>query len=96
MKDGATVPIYYDNRFVKLKLEALVLDDLDNSLSQAAEGIPEYMVKGAVDRAIRQEAIVGHPDRLKIIANDIVTHFEDREKTFTGKALVVSMTEEWL
>jgi len=92
VKDGATVPIYYDNRFVKLKLEALVLDDLDNSLSQAAQGIPEYMVKGAVDRAIRQEAIVGHPDRLKIVANDIVTHFEDREKTFTGKALVVSMT----
>ncbi|MFO0436574.1 MAG: type I restriction endonuclease subunit R, partial [Sphingobacteriaceae bacterium] len=92
VKDGATVPIYYDNRFVKLKLDALVLDGMEEELSRAAEGMPEYMVKGAMEKAVRQEAIVGHPDRLKLIAQDIVTHFEDREKTFTGKALVVSMT----
>jgi type I restriction enzyme R subunit len=92
VKDGATVPIYYDNRFVKLKLHALVLDGMEEELERASVGMPEYMVKGAMERAVRQEAIVGHPDRLKLIAKDIVTHFEDREKTFTGKALVVSMT----
>ena len=94
VRDGATVPIYYDNRFVKLKLDSLVLDDMEAEISTAAENIPEYMVKNAMERAIRQEAIVGHPDRLKIIAKDIVTHFEDRAKTFSGKALVVSMTRK--
>jgi len=92
VRDKATVPIYYENRFARLKLDQLVLDDLETNLTVAAEGIPEYMVKGALEKATRQESIVGHPDRLKLIANDIVTHFEDREKVFSGKALVVSMT----
>jgi type I restriction enzyme R subunit len=94
VKDGATVPIYYDNRFVKLKLDALLLDDMENSISQAAEGMPEYVVKSAMEKAVRQESIIGHPDRLKIIAEDIINHYEDREKTFVGKALVVSMTRK--
>jgi type I restriction enzyme R subunit len=90
--DKATVPIYYENRFAKLKLNELVLDDLDGNLSKVAEGIPEYIVKQAVEKATRQEAIVGNNERLQIVANDIVTHFEDREKTSTGKALVVAMS----
>jgi type I restriction enzyme R subunit len=94
VKDGATVPIYYENRFVKLRLEQWILDNLEEQLQQAAEPMPEYVVKNALDKAIRQEAIVGHPDRLALIANDIVTHFEDREKTFKGKALAVSMTRK--
>lgn len=90
--DGATVPIYYENRFAKLKLNELFLDDLDERFSKVAEDIPEFIVKHAVEKATRQEAIVGHTDRVDIIANDIVTHFEDREKVFTGKALVVAMS----
>lgn len=92
VKDGATVPIYYENRFVKLKLEKLFVDDLDHQLQLVAEDKPEYIVNQAIEKATRQEAIVGNPDRLKLIANDIVTHFEDREKVFTGKALVVAMS----
>ena len=94
VKDGATVPIYYDNRFVKLKLEELQLEEMENEIAMVSESIPEYMVKNAMEKAIRQDAIVGHPDRLKIIAKDIVTHFEDRAKTFSGKALIVSMTRK--
>lgn len=92
VRDKATVPIYYENRFVKLKLDQLSLEGLDQRLTTAAEGIPEYMVKGALEKATRQESIIGHTDRLQIIAKDIVTHFEDREKVFSGKALVVAMS----
>jgi|JI6StandDraft_1071083.scaffolds.fasta_scaffold05510_2 type I restriction enzyme R subunit len=90
--DGATVPIYYENRFAKLKLNELFTDDLDARLSIEAENIPDFIVKQAIENATRQEAIVGNQERLDIIANDIVTHFEDREKVFTGKALVVAMS----
>jgi type I restriction enzyme R subunit len=38
------------------------------------------------------EAIVGNEDRIRILANDIVTHFEERQKVFEGKALVVAMS----
>ncbi|MBS1640667.1 MAG: type I restriction endonuclease subunit R [Bacteroidetes bacterium] len=92
VRDGATVPIYYENRFAKLKLDRLFLDEIDNKLNKAAEGMPEYIVNQAIERATRQEAIVGNPERLEIIANDIVTHFEDRAKVFTGKALIVAMS----
>lgn len=92
VRDGATVPIYYENRFAKLKLEQLVVDNLDEVLTKAAEDLPEYIVKDAVEKATRQESIVGNKERLRIIAEDIVTHFEDREKVFTGKALIVAMS----
>jgi type I restriction enzyme R subunit len=88
--DRATVPIYYDNRFVKLKLDTFYVEDLESKLSSAAEGLPEYMVNNAIEKATRQEAIVGHKDRLSIVSNDIVTHFENRDQK--GKALVVCMT----
>ncbi|MEN9389699.1 MAG: hypothetical protein RLY61_783 [Candidatus Parcubacteria bacterium] len=92
--DKATVPIFYDNRFVKLKLDTFYIDDLEAKLNKASEGIPEYLVKNAVEKATRQEAIVGHKDRLAIVAKDIVTHYEDRTKTLKGKALVVCMTRK--
>lgn len=88
--DRATVPIYYDNRFVKLKLDSFYIEDLENKLSTAAEGLPEYVVNNAIEKATRQEAIVGHKDRLSIVSKDIVIHFENREQK--GKALVVCMT----
>lgn len=90
--DKATVPIFYDNRFAKLRLRDLKIEGLEQQLSEAAEGMPEYMVNSAVEKAIRQESIVGHKDRLDIVANDIVTHFEDRTATLEGKALVVCMS----
>jgi type I restriction enzyme R subunit len=92
--DKATVPIFYDNRFVKLKLDSFHIEDLDQKLSKAAEGMPEYMVNQAVERATRQESIVGHKDRMELVAQDIVTHFEDRTQTLKGKALVVCMTRK--
>ena len=89
--DGSTVPIYYEDRFAKLKLDLLLTDHLEEELVKVSENIPAYIVEGAVSRATRMDSIVGHSERLKIIANDIVTHFEDRAETFSGKALIVSM-----
>lgn len=99
VRDGATVPIYYENRFVKLKLNELVYKGLEEKLSQVSEDIPQYIIDGAIEKATRQEAIVGHTERLEIIANDIVTHFEERKKDFTGKGLIVAMNRSvavWL
>ena len=90
--DGATVPIYYENRFAKLKLDQLFVDDIDEMLSRVSENMPEYIVKNAIEKATRQESIVGNSKRMQIVAEDIVTHYEDREKVFTGKALVVAMS----
>jgi len=89
--DKATVPIYYENRFAKLKLHETFVKEMDDELSKVASGIPEYMVTQAMEKATRQDAIVGNKDRLSLIAKDIVTHFEDRQTVFVGKALIVAM-----
>ncbi|RYY49291.1 MAG: type I restriction endonuclease subunit R [Chitinophagaceae bacterium] len=91
VRDGATVPIYYENRFAKLKLDRVFTEELENKLSMVAEGLPEYTINKAIERSTRQEAIIGHPERLKMIAKDILTHFESRAEVFTGKALIVAM-----
>jgi type I restriction enzyme R subunit len=89
--DKATVPIYYENRFAKLKLHESFVQEIDEELSKVSADIPEYMVKQTMEKATRQEAIVGNPQRMQLIAKDIVTHFEERQPTFFGKALVVAM-----
>ena len=92
VKDGATVPIFYENRFAKLKLRDLLADQLDEKLTVAAENIPDYIVNKTIENATRLETIVGSKERLELIANDIVTHYEDRSTNLKGKALVVCMT----
>ena len=92
VKDGATVPIFYENRFAKLKLRDLLADQLDEKLNVAAENIPDYVVNKTIENATRLETIVGSKERLELIAKDIVTHYEDRSTNLKGKALVVCMT----
>lgn len=92
VKDGATVPIFYENRFAKLKLRDLLADQLDEKLNVAAENIPDYIVNKTIENATRLETIVGSKERLELIAKDIVTHYEDRSTNLKGKALVVCMT----
>lgn len=92
VRDGATVPIYYENRFAKLKLDQIILADMDEELSRVAAEMPEYVIKQSIEKATRQEAIVGHKDRMLVVATDIVNHFEDREQVFSGKALIVAMS----
>lgn len=92
VQDGATVPIYYENRFAKLRLRDVLAEQLDEQLNAAAENIPDYIVKNTIEKVTRLESIVGSKERLEIIAKDIVTHYEDRAATFKGKALVVCMT----
>jgi len=88
--DGATVPIYYENRFAKLKLEKVITEEMEETFNRLAEPMPEYVTRQAIEKSTRQQAFVGHLERLKLVAHDIVTHFEDRKTVFDGKALIVA------
>lgn len=93
VKDGATVPISYESRLVKIKLNREVterIDDLIEGIDNTTEGqIEKYKSKNS-----QINAIVGHPDRVKDIAQDIVNHFEARQKSFEGKGMIVCMTRQ--
>ncbi len=89
--DGATVPISYESRLIKIKLDeqkAAALDDEINSI----EGATEEQIEKAKKRTATIDSVVGDPDRLKDVAKDIVAHFEARQKVFEGKAMIVGMT----
>jgi type I restriction enzyme, R subunit len=92
VEDGATVPIYYESRLARIHLNEDELQKIDEELTVAAEDQPEYVVQREKSKWARLEAIIGEPDRLQSVARDIVSHYEDRQQVFQGKAMVVSMS----
>jgi len=91
--DGATVPISYESRLVKIRLNQEVVSQIDYAVDEILGATQEQKEKAKKKNA-QIDAIVGHPDRLKDIAKDIVEHFEARQQTFEGKAMVVCMTRQ--
>lgn len=101
VEDGATVRIFYENRLAKIALKEENKYQIDEQLNLVAEEMADY---GEKDEGIsydieskkakwaRLEAIVGHPDRLKLIATDIVKHFEERNAILDGKGMIVCMS----
>ena len=89
--DGATVPISYESRLVKIKLDAKTSKALDDEINDIADATEEQIEK-AKKRTTTIDAVVGHPERLKDVAKDIVMHFEARQEVFEGKAMIVGMT----
>lgn len=91
--DGATVPISYESRLVKIKMNEEVANKIDYAVDEI-EGATEEQKEKAKKKNAQIDAIVGHPERVQDIALDIVNHFEARQKTFEGKAMVVCMTRQ--
>jgi len=89
--DGATVPISYESRLVKIKLDEVTAKKLDEEINEISDATEEQIEK-AKKKTATIDAVVGHPDRLKDVAKDIVMHFEARQKVFEGKAMIVEMT----
>ena len=91
VEDGATVRIYYESRLSKVELSdegRQLVEELDKELE--TENMND--VQKAKAKWTQLEALIGSPNRLKNIAKDIVTHFEERQKVFEGKAMVVAMS----
>lgn len=88
VEDGATVPLFYENRTPELKLVNPELNDDLYRLIEQAELNPEQETK--LERELsRQYHLLTRDDRLEAVAQDIVCHFLGRG--FTGKAMVVSI-----
>jgi type I restriction enzyme R subunit len=90
--DGATVPIYYESRLAKLELKASERPKIDPEFEEATEGEEIERKEKLKTKWAQLEAIVGSEHRLKLIARDLVEHFEARLATMEGKAMVVCMS----
>jgi len=92
VEDGSTVRIFYESRLAKIHLKEEEKELLDEELESIMESEEATATEKAKAKFAQLEAVVGHKDRLSVVAKDIVEHFEARQKTFIGKAMIVSMS----
>ena len=91
VEDGATVRIYYESRLAKVNLSEKgkqLVEKLDDELAQ--DDLTETQKSKA--KWTQLEALIGSENRIKNIAQDIVSHFEQRQAVFEGKGMIVSMS----
>ncbi|TAL80013.1 MAG: type I restriction endonuclease subunit R [Burkholderiaceae bacterium] len=93
VEDGATKPLYYESRIVKLHV--------DDEGTRVAENELEYVVNAGergedVEASVRiqLESLVGAPERTERVAAFIVEHWEARRAAMEGKAMVVTMSRD--
>jgi len=92
VEDGATVTIYYEGRLAKLELKKAEVPHIDPDFEEVTEGEEEATKEGLKRKWAQLEAMVGTPERLSLLAHDLVSHFEKRLETLEGKAIVVCMS----
>lgn len=92
VKDGATVPIYYESRLAKLQLTDEARPRLDDEFEEATEGEEVDQKERLKTKWAALEALVGAEPRIKLIAQDLVEHFENRLTAMEGKAMIVCMS----
>jgi type I restriction enzyme, R subunit len=90
--DGATVPIYYESRLAKLELKESERPRIDPRFEEVTEGEEIERKEKLKTRWAQLEAVVGSENRIKVIARDLVDHFENRLAVMDGKAMVVCMS----
>lgn len=95
VEDGTTVKIFYESRIAKLELPEDMKPKVDTEYDEITE-YQEYSQKEKLkSKWARLEAIVGAEQRVKLIAKDIVEHFEKRDQAQEnegGKAMIVAMS----
>jgi type I restriction enzyme, R subunit len=92
VEDGATVRIFYEGRLAKLELDENERPRLDPAFDEATEGEEIERKERLKAKWAALEAVVGADKRIKLVAQDLVDHFEKRLEAMDGKAMVVCMS----
>ena len=92
VEDGATVPIYYESRLARIELDEDEKPALDDEVAELTEDEAEGEQERLKRRWTNVEAVVGAEKRLRLVAGDLVMHFESRVVGMDGKAMIVCMS----
>lgn len=92
IEDGSTVQIMYESRMAKVGLNEKILESIDNYYRFIEEdGIADPdKIRESQKSMANMKQILEDPDRLKIIVEDIIKHYEDRKDLVANKAMVVA------
>ena len=89
--DGATRPVYYESRVIKLKLDDKVLSQIDAEYDYLAQNADEEVIEKSKHELGKMEEILGHEKTINSLVDDILEHYEnERQYLYTGKAMIVA------
>ncbi len=93
VEDGATVPVYYESRLIKLNLDEETLRLLDREYDKLAEeGADEEDLKRSKQENAQLHALLHAPETIDTLCRDIIDHYEaNRQNHLTGKAMIVAL-----
>lgn len=91
VEDGATRPVYYESRVIKLKLDEETLHLIDTEYDIMANNADPEVIEKSKKELGQMEAILGNDETIASLVDDILDHYENyRENLLTGKAMVVA------
>jgi type I restriction enzyme R subunit len=92
VEDKATVPIYYEPRLAKIQLLKEATPKIDQEFEELTEGEEVNKKDKLKSKWAKLEAMIGSESRIKLVAQDVVDHFENRLSVLDGKGMFVSMS----
>lgn len=94
--DGSTVPIMYESRMARVGLNQKLLDEIDDYYQylETEEGVEDYKIAESKKTMATMKQIIEDPDRLEMIVEDIIKHYEEIENTVANKAMVVAYSRQ--
>ena len=91
VEDGATRPVYYESRVIKLNLDQEILDKIDAEYDLMAFNADNEVVEKSKRELGQMEAVLGNDNTIDSLVCDILEHYENnRENLLTGKAMIVA------
>lgn len=91
VEDGATRPVYYESRVIKLRLDEETLHLIDTEYDIMANNADPEVIEKSKKELGQMEAILGNDETIASLVDDILDHYENyRENLLTGKAMVVA------
>lgn len=91
VEDGATRPVYYESRVIKLHLKPEILQLIDAEYDLMAQNADPEVIEKSKKQLGRMETILGDDDTINSLVCDILDHYENyRENLLTGKAMIVA------
>lgn len=91
VEDGATRPVYYESRVIKLNLDEATLKLIDKEYDIMALNADEEVVEKSKRELGQMEAVLGNDNTINSLVSDILDHYENnRENLLTGKVMIVA------
>lgn len=91
VEDGATRPVYYESRVIKLNLDEAILKLIDKEYDIMSANADEEVIEKSKRELGQMEAVLGNDNTINSLVSDILDHYENnRENLLTGKAMIVA------